>query len=283
LRILIYILLLVPTFASAQRIAFISSDLIREKFPEAKRANQRIQSGAEQWDREFENYQIKIDNIELEIKQNRLIWTEQELKDKNAQLAMLKRERNTFAKNHYESGGKYDEMVKAVWEPIEQKIFAATQEVAVEQGFDFIFDKSLQPIPYANYKYDMTLKVLEKLGYDISQLQRDLQKKIDNDPRNQQKTSKTPQGKRGREDGRTNARGRNNETPPPIPTDIKPQDIDPTKDQFDPANFPTDPASNPAGTKTPEGNKPPAGDKPKGEEPKEDPIQEDNKPRKRRR
>lgn len=273
MKYIIYILLLIPILASAQRIAFIDSDLIREKFPEGKRADQRIQSSVEQWKREYENYQIKIDNIELEIKQNRLIWTDQELKDKNAQLSMLKRERNSFAKTHYESGGKYDELVKSVWEPIEQKIFAATQEVAVEQGFDFIFDKSLQPIPYVNYKYDMTLKVLEKLGYDISQLQRDLQKKIDADPRNQQKTSKTPQGRRGRSDSRTRSRNRDeNVTPTPQPTDLKPGDINPAgndKNQTDPAK--------PTSTDKDENNKEINNEK------NNEPEEEDNKPRKRRR
>lgn len=244
MKLLISIFFILSTLTYAQRVAFISSDLIREKFPEAKRAEQRIQSNVDQWKRELENYQIKMDNIELDIKQNKLIWTDQELKDRNAELSMIKRERASFAASHFESGGDYDKLVKAVWEPIEQKIFAATSEVAAEQGFDFVFDKSLQPIPYTNYKYDLTLKVLEKLGYDISQLQRDLQKKIEADPRNQQKTSKTPEGRRSRDDSRSRSRSRTDsreeQDMEPIQTDKKPEGIVPP-DNSNPTELPPTP------------------------------------------
>lgn len=209
----------------------MSSKIIRMKFPEAIRANQRIQSSYEQWERELENYQIKIDNLELEIKQNKLIWTEQEVKDKNAQISMIKREKNSFAKNTFETGGKYTELVKSVWAPIEDKIFAATAEVAAEQGFDFIFDKDLQPIPYANYKYDMTLKIMEKLGLDVSDLQKELNKKIEADPRNQQKISKTPDSRRSRDSETTRKRSRNDDRDTkelePIDTNLKPEGLVP--------------------------------------------------------
>ena len=85
MKLLISIFFILTSLTYAQRVAFISSDLIREKFPEAKRAEQRIQSNVDQWKRELENFQIKMDNIELEIKQNKLIWTDQELKDRNAE------------------------------------------------------------------------------------------------------------------------------------------------------------------------------------------------------
>lgn len=252
MKLLISIFFILTSLTYAQRVAFISSDLIREKFPEAKRAEQRIQSNVDQWKRELENYQIKMDNIELDIKQNKLIWTDQELKDRNAELSMIKRERASYAASHFESGGDYDKLVKAVWEPIEQKIFAATSEVAAEQGFDFVFDKSLQPIPYTNYKYDLTLKVLEKLGYDISQLQRDLQKKIEADPRNQQKASKTPEGRRGRDDSRSRSRSRTdsreNQEMESDSIDKKPEGFVPPTD-IPPSELPpaTDPDEKPEG------------------------------------
>lgn len=231
MKSILIIFLLSVSFAYSQRVAFMSTKIIRLRFPEAKRAEQRIQSSVEQWNREIENYQIKIDNFELEIKQNKLIWTEQELKDKNAQLSMVQREKNAFAKKNLESGGEYDKLVASVWGPIEDKIFAATAEVAAEQGFDFIFDKDQQPIPYVNYKYDMTLKILEKLGFDISDLQKELNKKIEADPRNQQKISKTPDSQRGRDSGETRSRSRRDtresQDLAPVPTDLKPEGMIP--------------------------------------------------------
>lgn len=145
--------------------------------------------------------------MEIELKKNRLIWTEKELLDHQGKLAMVENEKIAFAKSTFESNGKYDQLVRSIWKPIEDKIFAAVAAVAAQEGFDFVFDKSKQPVPYTNYKYDLTLKVLKKLGVDVKQLEEDLKKKINADPRNQQKESETikrrsrGRGSRGR--GRT--------------------------------------------------------------------------------
>jgi outer membrane protein len=55
---------------------------------------------------------------------------------------------------------KQDELIK----PVQSKIFNAIKEVALEEGFDFVFDKSGEILLlYANEKYDLTQKVLNKL------------------------------------------------------------------------------------------------------------------------
>lgn len=203
-------LLILGTQAYAQRVSFISSNLIKEKFPEAQRAEQRIQSNVEQWKRELDNFDVKINNIEVDIKKNRLIWTEQELKDQQTRLKMIEKEKSEFARDVFETGGKYDQLVRNIWKPIEEKIFAAVSTVAAEQGFDFVFDKSKQPVPYTNYKYDLTLKVLKKLGVDVKALEADLNEKINADPRNQVKESEAIKKRRSR--GRR-GRGRRDVTP----------------------------------------------------------------------
>ncbi len=82
--------------------------------------------------------------------------------------------------------------------PIEEKIYAAVQEVSADQGYDLIWDQSTQPLAYVNFKYDITVKVLRKLGVDVDELEKELNKKIDNDPRN-----KEPEVKKSRRTSRT--------------------------------------------------------------------------------
>ena len=98
----------------------------------------------------------------------------------------------TFARNKFETNGEYDKVLKDIFKPIEEKIYAAVQEVANEEGYDIVFDKSVQPLPYTNFKYDLTVKVLRKLGVDVDALEKEQQDKINKDPRNQQKQSKEP-------------------------------------------------------------------------------------------
>ncbi len=197
----LYLMILVTSAVglySQQRMAFIASDVIRDKFPEAQLAEQRLQSNVEEWKRQIEQFQIKIHNLDLKIKRNRLIWTDTERMQRERELKDLKNKKTSFAQEHFEPGGEYDKMVKTIWEPIELKIFAAVRSVAAENSYDFVFDKSLQPVPYTNYKYDLTVKVLKRLGVDTAALEAELNKKIEADPRNKVKESKQRQSKRRR-------------------------------------------------------------------------------------
>lgn len=184
--------------ANAQKVGFISSNTIRERFLEAKQSEQRVQSIVDEWKRELAALQSQIDNLEFEIKKNRLIWSDQERQSKDMELQNLKTQREGYAKTKFEPNGEYDGIVKEIMKPIEEKIYAAVQEVAADQGYDIIWDQSTQPLAYVNFKYDITVKVLRKLGVDVDELEKELNKKIDNDPRN-----KEPEVKKSRRTSRT--------------------------------------------------------------------------------
>jgi len=176
----------------SQRVAFINSKTIREKFPEAQQAQQRVQSMNEEWKREIDAMQQKIDNMEFELKKNRLVWTESERIAKENELLNYKKQRDEYARQVYETNGKFDNAITTIFTPVEEKIYAAVQQVAADKGFDIILDQSIQPLPYVNYKYDLTIDVLKVLGVDVSELEKELQDKIEKDPRNAETESKVP-------------------------------------------------------------------------------------------
>lgn len=176
----------------AQKVGFISSETIRSKFPEAKQAEQRIQSVVEEWKRELASLQKQIENAQFEMNKNRLVWADAERVEKEKDLEQLKMQREAFARAKFEAGGEYDLIVKQMMTPVEEKIYAAVQEIAANEAYDIILDQSLQPLPYVNFKYDMTVKVLRRLGVDVEELEKELKDKIEKDPRNKTKESKTP-------------------------------------------------------------------------------------------
>jgi len=85
----IILFLLLISNAYSQRVGFIASDVIREKFPEAKQAEQRIRSIVEEWKRDIEDMEKRIENLKFEINKNRLIWTEEEKKAKGKRTRRL--------------------------------------------------------------------------------------------------------------------------------------------------------------------------------------------------
>ena len=177
--------------ASAQKIGFVSSDQIRELFPEAMQADQRIETIRDEWKRELKELDQQIDAKQFEIEKNRLVWTDEEKTLNNNQLEQIKSERMQFAKNKYAVGGEYDQIIKAILKPVEEKIYAAIQKVSAQLKYDIVWDKSTQPLSYVNFKYDLTLKVLKELGVDVAALEAEQQEKISKDPRNQVSSQST--------------------------------------------------------------------------------------------
>ena len=190
--IMVPVMILISAPAIAQRVAFINSETIREHFIEAQQAEQRIQSMVEEWKREMAGLQKEIEALEFEIEKNRLIWSDDEKREKKDMLERKQVELKTFAKKRFEPGGEYDNIVKEIMRPVEEKIYAAVQKVAADERYDIILDQSIQPLPYVNFKYDMTVDVLRNLGVDVEELEKELQEKIKKDPRNKQPKSYEP-------------------------------------------------------------------------------------------
>lgn len=176
----------------SQRVAFINSQMIRSKFPESQQAEQRIRSFVDEWKREISIMQKNIDNLEFEINKNRLIWTEEEKSIKEKELRELREQNDGYAKAKFAPNGEYDMIVRQIMLPVDHKIAAAVQKVSNQKNFDIVFDQSIQPLAYVNFKYDLTLDVLKELGVDVAEMEKELQEKIQKDPANQKKETVQP-------------------------------------------------------------------------------------------
>jgi Skp family chaperone for outer membrane proteins len=73
--ILCTLCVLVTASALAQtRVGYVASLVIRERFPEAQQVNQRIETVVGEWKKNLEERQTAIDNLQVDIQKNRLIW-----------------------------------------------------------------------------------------------------------------------------------------------------------------------------------------------------------------
>ena len=120
----------------AQKVGFISSQTIREKYPEAQQSALRIQSQVEEWKRDLDNLQKDIETLEQDIKKNRLIWSDDEKMQKDKDLTNKRKERADFAKAKFSSDGDYDKLTNDIMKPIEEKINAALRQTETSRVLD---------------------------------------------------------------------------------------------------------------------------------------------------
>jgi Skp family chaperone for outer membrane proteins len=180
----------------AQKIGYVSTDAIRDKYEANKMAEERLKQLVEGWKSELEQMQKDIDELELEMKKTRLIWSDAEKVQKERELDDKRRKREQFARQVFEPGGEHDKQAEALFTAVWEKIYLAIQKVSAAEGYDIVWDKSTQPLVYVNAKYDLTVKVMKQLGIDAEDLEKKQLQVIDQDPRN--KKAQEPRSRRSR-------------------------------------------------------------------------------------
>ncbi len=198
----------------AQKIGYVSTDAVKQKYVPAMQAEERLKQTVEGWKTELEQFRRDIEDLELEMKKNRLIWGDSEREQKQRELDDKKRQRDKFARDKFEPGGEYDRMADELYEEIWEKIHLAIQKVAAADGYDLVWDKSTDPLVYVNAKYDLTVKVMKELGIDANELERKQQEVIDGDPRNQRQQEERKRRSRRRSTSRPDPADQTDETQP---------------------------------------------------------------------
>lgn len=209
--LIITLFLLVNLFFSVSllsqaRVGVINSQMIREKLPDAQLAEQRCQTMVEEWKRELKSMEDKEESLKFDMTKNRLIWSDAEKLKADKELKDLQNKRLAFVSEKFSPSPNsgYDKIIEEIMRPVEEKIFAAVQTVAAKEKYDFIWDQSTNPLPYVNFKYDITLKVLKLLGVDVSAEEAEQKDKIENDSRNDEDKKRASQAPRRRSRGARN-------------------------------------------------------------------------------
>jgi outer membrane protein len=165
LRISICLAVAIPSLAMSQvKIAYVTTDAIMKQLPDAQDAQKQLDQFVVDWQGELNklqaDWQKKLDDYD----KRKLIMTEQRRADAEKELRDLEGKVAEYRNKKFGQNGdlflKQNELMK----PVQDRVFKAIQDVALEEGYDYVFDKSGEILlMYANTKYDLTLKVLAKL------------------------------------------------------------------------------------------------------------------------
>jgi outer membrane protein len=162
--LLLFVLTLSLPLFSQVKVGYVDSETIMKQLPEAQEAQRKIDALVQQWQAELQKMKDEWKSKYDEYERRKLILTDEARAQMERELSELDRRIAEFQMQKFGPDGelyrKQDELIK----PVQSKIFNAIKEVALKEGFDFVFDKSGEILLlYANEKYDLTQKVLNKL------------------------------------------------------------------------------------------------------------------------
>lgn len=152
--------------AMAQRFAFVDTEYILQHIPEYQAAQQQLDDLSVQWQEEVDNRFAEIEDLYKKYQEEQVLLSAEMRREREDEIINKELETKEFQrlKFGYE-GDLFKEKIRLI-QPIQERVANAIQQIAAEQAFDIILDKSGEVVfLYANPRLDKSDDVIVKLGY----------------------------------------------------------------------------------------------------------------------
>ena len=167
LGLIIFVILSVASSAklySQPKIGYVDSDTIMKQLSEAQDAQKKLDAIIKDWQdglsKMERDWKTKYDDYD----KRKLILSEQKRAEIEKELVALEDQTSKYRQDKFGVKGELFQKQEELMKPIQNRIFTAIQQVAKENDYDFIFDRSGDIIfLYAKEEYDVTQKVIDKL------------------------------------------------------------------------------------------------------------------------
>ncbi len=158
-------LLVLPAALDAQmKIGWFNSAAIMEKLPEAQDAQHQIDGLIADWQEELATMQNEWQQKYEEYQTKKLIMTDQLRAAAEKELQDMDRKIIEYRNKKFGQNGELFAKQNELMKPVQNKIFKVLEEIAADEEYDYIFDKSADVLlMYTNEKYDLTPVIFDRM------------------------------------------------------------------------------------------------------------------------
>ena len=150
--------------AAQMKIGWVNSQAIMDKLPEAQDAQKQIDNLVAEWQSELAKMQNDWQKKYEEYDKKKLILTDQLRAQSEKELQDLDKKIADYRNKKFGQNGELFQKQNDLMKPVQNKIFKVIEDIAKEDNYDYVFDKSGDILlMYTNDKYDLTTKVFERL------------------------------------------------------------------------------------------------------------------------
>lgn len=160
----------IPEAHAQQKIGYIDSQAILDKLPEYATVQQKLDQLEKKWRAEIERQKKKVQKLEEEFRAWELLYTEEERRQKQDAIGQARKKVEQLRRRYFGPDGQLYTRQKELMRPIQERILKATEAVATNEGYDFVFDKADKVLfMYAREEHNLNTAVLRELGVNPSQ------------------------------------------------------------------------------------------------------------------
>ncbi len=159
-----------------QRIAYIDMEYILENIPDYQNAVNQLNQKAEKWKQNVNQLQNEVDQMQLNLSNEKALLTKNLVDEREQDIAIKVEDLRKLQNKYFGTNGELFTLRQQLTKPIQDQVFNAIQEIAVNRQYDFVFDKSSDLIMlYFNDKYDISDMIVKSITR--SEKQKDIQEK----------------------------------------------------------------------------------------------------------
>lgn len=151
---------------NAQKFAFVDTEYILDRIPSYKAANDQVDKLSKEYETELEGMYQEVDKLYKSFQNEKVLLTEEQQKAKEDEIINKEKEIKNRQQKYFGPEGEVYKKRQELIKPIQDEVYKAVKEIALEGGYAVIFDTaSGSGILYENARYNVSDDVLKKLGY----------------------------------------------------------------------------------------------------------------------
>jgi len=151
--------------AQAQKFAYVDTRYILDKLPEYAAAEKEIDLISQKWQKELDGVYAQIEQLYQKYRAEEVLMTDAIKRERQDEILQKEKEAKEYQRKRFGFEGDVFKQREEKVKPIQDRVFAAIEQIATDRKLDFVFDKSGAVVMlYTNAAYDLSDQVLAKLG-----------------------------------------------------------------------------------------------------------------------
>jgi len=147
-----------------QKIAYVDIAAIMKALPEAQEAQRKLDVMVESWQKELQQLEDDWQDKFNDYDKRKLILTDQGRANTEKELQELDRRIANYRDTKFGQEGELFKKEDELMKPIQDLVFDQVRNLAMELGYDYVFDKSGGVmIIYAKESNDLTKQAIERI------------------------------------------------------------------------------------------------------------------------
>lgn len=158
----------------AQKYAYVDTEYILDNIPEYKDAQLQIDDLAEQYQAEIEEKFAEIGQMYKNLEAEAVLMPDDIRESRETEIREAEKKVKQLQNQRFGVGGDLFDKREELVRPIQEKIYNAIEEIAIEKNYAFVFDKAGSlTILFSSDKFDISDDILDMVGAELGTIRKE--------------------------------------------------------------------------------------------------------------